>query len=71
MFDYVILICTKKELQIKRLMERDGLSHEQAENRISLFINENEKIKKANSVIHNDLKAQDVRGEIEKILENL
>jgi dephospho-CoA kinase len=71
MFDYVILFCTKKVLQIKRLMERDGLSQEQAENRISLFIDDKEKIKKADFVIHNDLKAQDVRGEIENILENL
>ncbi len=71
LFDYVVLICAKKELQIKRLMERDSLTRDQAKKRIDLFINEEEKIKKADFVVYNNLDINNTMLQIEKILKGM
>jgi len=71
LFDYVVLVSTKKELQIKRLMERDSLTRDQAEKRINLFIDEEEKIKKADFVVYNNLDINNTMLQIEKILKGM
>ncbi len=71
MFDYVILVCAKRELQINRLMKRDSLSRDEAEKRINLFMNEEDKIKQADFVVYNNLDIKDTMAQIGNILKTL
>lgn len=51
--DFVILVTAPKEIRIKRVMERDGVSKEEVEKRMKNQISEEEKEKKSNFVINN------------------
>lgn len=53
LFDEVIVVYTNFDLQIERIMKRNNLSFEQANNRIKSQIDIEEKIKKSNYVIEN------------------
>jgi len=53
-FDYLIVIDSKPELQIERLMHRDKISSIEAQKRIRAQLSSNEKIKYADFVIDNN-----------------
>lgn len=53
-FDTIIVVAANDELRIKRVMERDGLNREQVMSKIKSQLSQDEKIKKAHFVVHND-----------------
>ena len=52
--DSVIMVSAPEELRLARAMKRDGATEQQIRNRMSAQMNEDEKIKMADFVIHND-----------------
>ena len=71
--DKVIVVYSDEKTQIARLMKRDGLSYNEAKNRISAQMNLNEKKKYADFVIEN-VEGKDkgkVKDEVKKIFEQL
>ncbi|WP_317897405.1 dephospho-CoA kinase [Aurantibacillus circumpalustris] len=52
--DKIILVVAKDETRIKRVMQRDGLTHEEVEKKIKSQLPQSEKIKKADFIIYND-----------------
>lgn len=52
--DYMIGVYAPKELRIQRVMSRDGADAAAVENRISHQMNEEEKMKRCDFVLHND-----------------
>lgn len=53
-FDLILLIWSKKNIQIKRILERDGRSKDEAINIINSQISMDEKRKKSDYVIENN-----------------
>lgn len=53
-FDKVVFISSKEENRLKRLMERNNLTQENAQLRIDAQMGESEKIKHSDFVIYND-----------------
>ena len=53
-FDFNIVVLAEKELRIQRVMERDNVSREQVETRIERQMPQDEKIAKADFLIHNN-----------------
>lgn len=52
--DLVMVVATTKEIQLKRLMERDSMTKKAAEARISTQLPIHDKVKKADKVIDNN-----------------
>jgi dephospho-CoA kinase len=52
--DFVIGVWSPKPLRIRRVMERDGVSHEEVVRRMEGQMDEEEKMKRCNFIIHND-----------------
>jgi dephospho-CoA kinase len=52
--DKIILVTAPETLRIQRVMKRDGLSEDQVLKKIKAQLPENEKIKRAHFIIHND-----------------
>jgi len=66
-FDKVIVVYVSEEVQIKRVMERDGGTKEEAKKMIELQMPLREKLKFADIVINNE----DTREETEKQVRNM
>ncbi len=69
--DKLIVVSASKDIQIKRLKDRDGFSKEQALSRINSQIPTEEKIKHADFVIHNDSDIKKITKQVETIWEGL
>jgi len=69
--DKLIVVSTSKDIQIKRLKDRDGFSKEQALSRINSQIPTEEKIKHADYVIHNDSDISNIKNQVETIWKDL
>jgi dephospho-CoA kinase len=69
--DKLIVVSTSKDIQIKRLKDRDGFSKEQALSRINSQIPIEEKIKHADYVIHNDSDISNIKNQVETIWKDL
>ncbi len=54
MFDVVVVISADYELKVKRLMERDGVSCNDAKALLNIQMSDKEKVKRADFVIKND-----------------
>ncbi len=54
--DFIIGVSAPEHIRIKRVMERDGISKEDVEKRLSNQLDENEKIKRCHFVVVNDEK---------------
>ncbi|TBR20410.1 MAG: dephospho-CoA kinase [Chitinophagaceae bacterium] len=54
--DFIIGVSAPEHIRIKRVMERDGISKEEVEKRLSNQLDENEKIKRCHFVVVNDEK---------------
>ncbi len=69
--DKLIVVSTSKDIQIKRLKDRDGFSKEQALSRINSQIPIEEKIKHADYVIHNDTDISNIKNQVDTIWKDL
>ena len=71
LFDKIIVITALPEKQIERLKIRNGLSQEEAINRINNQMDINEKIKKADYVIYNNDLLESLYNQIDNILKGI
>jgi dephospho-CoA kinase len=63
-FDWVVVVSADKELRVKRLMERDQTSRDEAMDLINVQMTDKEKIDRADYVVRNE-------GSMEKLLESV
>ena len=71
MFDKVLFVSVGKDIQLKRLMERNGYTKEEALLRISSQMAQEEKLKKADYVIENNSSVKALESEIANFLNTL
>ncbi len=71
LFDYTIVVYTDKKTQLNRLMQRNGLSKQEAEKLISLQMDIDKKVKMADFVINNSLSIQNTYQQIIEVFNNL
>lgn len=64
----IIVVSVKKEVQLQRLMERNGFSEEEASARIATQIPVKEKEQLADAVIHNNGTLEDTAIQLQNIL---
>ena len=70
-YDKIIVVYVPESIQIERLMKRDGLTYEEALNRVRNQMNIEEKIKFADYVIDNSGSIEDTEKQVVKILEEI
>ncbi len=70
-FDKIIMAYCKKEIQIKRLMERDGISRKQTVKIIKSQMQPQEKLKSANYIIDTSSSLQSTVEQTERVYRNL
>ena len=70
-FDKIILVYVDKDIQLKRLMQRNNLSEYEAMLRISAQDEQAEKVKHADFVIENNTSIDDLNEQIKKIVAKL
>ena len=70
-FDEIIVVWCRDEVQLKRLMERNGLSESDARLRISAQMSQDEKKSFANYLIDTSEGFDDTRRQVEKIFSEL
>lgn len=70
-FDYILLISAKKSTQIRRILERDKRSENDALNIINSQLSLDEKKKRSDFVIENDGNIEELKEKIGKFLEYL
>jgi dephospho-CoA kinase len=70
-FDKLIVVYCEPELQLARLMARDGLSREEALRRINAQMPASEKLKYADYTINTSSGFEDTRRQVEAIYERL
>lgn len=71
MFDANILVCINSELQIERLMCRDGVTREDALALIDLQMPQDEKFKRAGYIVQNSSGVDDLFENTEKIFNKI
>lgn len=71
MVDSVWLVIVSQETQVKRLMERDKLTVEEAKSRINSQLKNEEKIKYANQIINNEKSIEEVKADVISLFSNL
>ena len=62
--DRVLLVDVPEELQIQRLMERDGVSHEQAQASLNAQATRAERLAMADDVVRNTGRPEDLRKDV-------
>ena len=70
-FDCVIMVIAKDNIRLKRLMERNNLTKEQAKIRINAQMSQGDKIKKADFVIDNNDSEEKTFEQVKKIYDIL
>ena len=70
MFDKIVYIYAGKDVRLKRLMQRNNLSENDALTRINAQIPDNEKIKKSDFVIENNSGYLELKENVESFLRN-
>lgn len=71
LFDKIILVYADDEIRLKRLMQRSDLTQEQAQNRINIQMNQNDKKVLSDFIIYNNDSLNFLHGIIHKTLELL
>lgn len=71
MVNYVVVVASREETQISRLQERDGLSREEALQRISSQLNLQKKIQAADFVLDNDSTIEFLQQQVDSLWEKL
>lgn len=69
--DRVIVVYVDEETQIKRLMERDGLTEGEAKLRLSAQMPLKEKLKDAHFIIDNSIGMEETRRQVEEVFKEL
>jgi dephospho-CoA kinase len=67
----VLLVYIPREVQIERLMKRDGISREAAENILKAQLPIDEKLGYADFVIHNEETLEETRRQVEQVWEEI
>jgi len=67
----LVVICAPEDTQIKRLLERDGMSREEAQMRIAAQLPLGEKVKVADYLITNDGSLEALQSETIKVFQSL
>ena len=70
-FDKVVVVYANESVQVMRLMQRDGLSREEARQALSVQIDLREKAKKADFVIDNSGTPGETQAQVEKVWQEL
>ena len=70
-FDAVIVVACKPETQIRRVMERDGISEAEARQRLAAQLPIDEKVRRADFVIRTDGTFEDTDRQIQAVLDRL
>lgn len=68
LFDRVVVVACSPELQLQRLIARDGLTEEEAKRRIATQLPITDKVKKADEVIVNDGSLQDLERAVDEFV---
>lgn len=68
LFDKIILVLANDEIRLKRLMQRNNLSEEYAQNRINIQMNQENKKELSDYIIYNNGSLDALRINIEDIL---
>jgi dephospho-CoA kinase len=71
MVDVILLVCLPPEGQIRRLMARNGFTHEEAERRVCSQMPAHEKIPHADIVIHNEESIEATGQAVDRVWEEL
>jgi dephospho-CoA kinase len=71
LFHKVLMVYVPREVQIKRLMDRDGISEEEAAQRLHAQLPIDEKLGYADFVIYNDKSLEETRRQVEALWESL
>lgn len=70
-FDKVILVYAKDEIRLQRLINRNDLTQENAQNRINIQISQEKKLPLADYVIYNEESISDLNKKVEHIFKLL
>ena len=70
-FDYILLVAAKRDMQVRRVLERDKRSEEEALNIINSQMSLDEKREKSDFVIENDGNMDDLNKKVDKFLKCL
>jgi dephospho-coA kinase len=70
-FDYILLVAAKRDMQVRRVLERDKRSEEEALNIINSQMSLDEKREKSDFVIENDGNMDDLNKKVDKFLKSL
>ncbi len=70
-FDKIVVVYTKKDVQIERLIKRQNLTYTEAQKLINLQIDIEEKKKKADFVIDNSYSLEYTKKQVEEIFKKL
>ena len=70
-FDYILLVSAEKGTQVKRILNRDRRSEEEAWNIINSQMSLDEKREKSDFVIENDGNMDDLNKKVDKFLKSL
>jgi dephospho-CoA kinase len=71
LFDKVLVVHIPPELQIKRLVERDGISRKEAVNMLKAQLPTDEKLAHADFVVNNEGSMEETRKQVEEIWQAL
>lgn len=70
-FDYVVAVYSPIETAIQRIVNRDGLTPEAVLNRIHAQINQEDKIKRADYIVHNDGDLNSLKRRVKQLYDSL
>ncbi len=70
-FDAIIVVACPRDMQLRRLMERNKLSKEDAEKRIAAQLPIDQKVKKATYVINNDGTFEQTDAQVDALIASL
>jgi len=70
-FDKLLVVYLSREMQIERLMKRDGIGREEAENILKAQLSIEEKVGFADFVIHNEGTVEETRRQVLEVWEKL
>ena len=70
-FDIVVVVYASQSVQMKRLMQRDGLSREEATQALSVQMDLREKAEQADFIIDNSGTLEETQNQVEKVWQEL
>lgn len=71
LFDKTLVVRCSEILQVERVMKRDGVSREQAQNSVSSQMSVEEKAKRANFVVSSEMGIERLEEEIKEIINEI